>query len=174
MWTFDADQKSRLPDQYRFSFSSQRLFCRCRRLSQQLQQDCPERQPLSCRYPLQPSSFRSCILLAIRTAFKSCFIIEMTIITLLHRVLLVFRRKCDCMERCAAVCVRRAFSVLQFYCYLQSTRRAVIRVCRMRAKTRKMRFGAGAPGEKSEKAEHLGNVRLVTYSDILRELVAET
>ena len=45
--------------------------------------------------------------------------------------------KCDCMERCAAVCVRRAFSVLQFYCYLQSTRRAVIRVCRMRAKTAK-------------------------------------
>jgi hypothetical protein len=37
-----------------------------------------------------------------------------------------------------------------------------------------MQFGAGAPGEKSEKAEHLGNVRLVTYSDILRELVAET
>lgn len=41
-------------------------------------------------------------------------------------------------------------------------------------KRRKMRFGAGAPGEKSEKAEHLGNVRLMTYSDILRELVAET
>ena len=41
-------------------------------------------------------------------------------------------------------------------------------------KRRKMRFGAGALGEKSEKAEHLGNVRLVTYSDILRELVAET
>lgn len=41
-------------------------------------------------------------------------------------------------------------------------------------KRRKMRVGAGAPGEKSEKAEHLGNVRLVTYSDILRELVAET
>ena len=45
--------------------------------------------------------------------------------------------KCDCIERCAGVCVRRAFSVLQFYCYIQSTRRAVIRVCRMRAKTAK-------------------------------------
>ena len=30
-----------------------------------------------------------------------------------------------------------------------------------------MRVGAGAPGEKSEKAEHLGDVRLVTYSDIM-------
>ena len=34
-------------------------------------------------------------------------------------------------------------------------------------KRRKMRVGAGAPGEKSEKAEHFGNVRLVTYSDIM-------
>ena len=29
-------------------------------------------------------------------------------------------------------------------------------------------------GKNQKKAEHLGNVRLVTYSDILRELVAET
>lgn len=79
------------------------------------------------------------------------------------------------MERCAVACVRWAFSVLQFLSlpsvYASGGRPGMPYA---RQNGEKMRVGAGAPGEKSEKAEHLGNVRLVTYLDILRELVAET
>ena len=79
------------------------------------------------------------------------------------------------MERCAAVCVRRAFSVLQFLSlpsvYASGGRPGMPYV---RLNGEKCGLALVRQGEKSEKAEHLGNVRLVTYSDILRELVAET
>ncbi len=71
------------------------------------------------------------------------------------------------MERCAAVCVRRAFSVLQFFVTFSLRVGPLSGYAVCAPKRRKMRVGAGAPGEKSEKAEHLGDVRLVTYSDIM-------
>ena len=52
--------------------------------------------------------------------------------------------------------------------------RTVVRVCRMCAKTAKNAGWRWCARRKIEKAEHLGNVRLVTYSDILKELVPET
>ena len=73
------------------------------------------------------------------------------------------------MERCAAVCIRRAFSVLQFFVTFSLRVGPLSGYAVCAPKRRKMRFGAGAPGEKSEKAEHLGDVRLLTYSDIMMQ-----
>lgn len=66
------------------------------------------------------------------------------------------------MERCVAVCIRRAFSVLQFFVTFSLRVGPLSGYAVCAPKRRKMRVGAGAPGEKTEKAEHLGDVRLLT------------
>ena len=149
VWTFDADQKADCRINTDFLFHHSDCFAAvegsrscCTRIA---------RKGSHCLADIYCSHRFSdpCIVLAIRTALKSCFIIEMTIITLLHRVLLVFQRKMRlhgtlrCGLRQAGI-FRFAVSFVTFS--LRTGRSSGYAVCA--PKRRKMRVGAGAPGGK--------------------------